>query len=321
MNYLIINFYKLLRKIYRRLGFTVSSELFISEQNSDAAADIVYQALISEKPCMIGRFGSTELNCLSNYIGINRQGRQPINYIKGLAEPWWVEEKNLIQMQQWAGFFPPKIEYIENFCKLMISDIPEVDVLGSWLPQEKLFADLLANSQKINFELLSPYFSKIPWTRALKGKKVLVVHPLENTIIKQYKKRELLFGNDLLPEFELMTLKSVQSIAGNPTEFDNWFEALEYMKLEINKYDYDICLIGCGSYGFPLAAHVKRMGKKGFNLGGALQLLFGIRGKRWESEDYNPVYNYAKLMNKHWVKPSKEETPKGACIVEGGCYW
>lgn len=49
------------------------------------------------------------------------------------------------------------------------------------------------------------------------------------------------------------------------------------MKDEIDKRDYDIALIGCGAYGFPLAAHIKRSGKKAVHLGGALQLLFGIK--------------------------------------------
>lgn len=34
------------------------------------------------------------------------------------------------------------------------------------------------------------------------------------------------------------------------------------MKSEIDKCDYDVCLIGCGAYGFPLAAHVKHKGKQ-----------------------------------------------------------
>jgi hypothetical protein len=170
-------------------------------------------------------------------------------------------------------------------------------------------------------ELLNPYFSKSPWTRALEGKKVLVIHPFAATIQAQYKRRELLFANNLLPAFELKTIKAVQSIAGEKTEFDTWFDALDHMKAQMDQVDYDICLIGCGAYGFPLAAHAKRMGNVGFHLGGSLQLLFGIRGKRWENPDYNPVYNYAALMNEHWVKPAEEERPVAANKVEGACYW
>lgn len=90
----------------------------------------------------------------------------------------------------------------------------------------------------------------------------------------------------------------------------------QYMKKEIDKVDYDICLIGCGAYGFPLAAHVKRTGKKAIHLGGGLQLLFGIRGKRWDMRD-----EYKSLMNEYWIRPSEDETPVVAKKVEGACYW
>jgi hypothetical protein len=148
-----------------------------------------------------------------------------------------------------------------------------------------------------------------------------VVHPFASTIEKQYLKRDLIFKDNLLPAFELQTIQAVQSIAGNPTQFRDWFAALDFMKIEIDKHDYDICLIGCGAYGFHLAAHIKRQGKKAVHLGGSLQLLFGIRGKRWEDSSYNPNYNFTALMNEHWVKPGKEEKPEGASNVEGACYW
>ena len=290
-------------------------------KDADWASDIIYEALIADKPCMIARFGSTELTCLINYIGIKEDKKKYLSYLKGKSQQWWWEQKIINQMQNWSGFFPPTIEKIEQFCNLMLIEIPEVDVLGSWLSYETLFEKELKNCIKINFELLNPYFSKIPWTRALEGKKVLVVHPFAATIESQYIKRELLFKNNLLPEFELQTIKAVQSIAGNSTQFTDWFEALDYMKSEIDKQNYDICLIGCGAYGFPLAAHVKRMGKKSIHMGGSLQLLFGIKGKRWENPDYNPTYNYALLMNEHWVYPADEEKPKNASLVEGGTYW
>lgn len=88
-------------------------------------------------------------------------------------------------------------------------------------------------------------------------------------------------------------IRAVQSLGGN-SQFKDWFEALEYMKTEIDKVDYDICLIGAGAYGFPLAAHVKRQGKQGVHLGGALQLLFGIKGKRWEMANYDSLWDLEK---------------------------
>ena len=156
--------------------------------------------------------------------------------------------------------------------------------------------------------------------------KVLVIHPFEEEIKAQYKNREKLFKNNLLPKFELKTINAVQSLGGD-SDFDNWFEALDWMKAKMDMIDYDICLIGAGAYGFPLAAHAKRTGKKSIHLGGSLQLLFGIIGKRWEDPNYGvrewqiPKGSYSSLINENWIRPGNHLKPKNAQQVEGACYW
>ncbi|CAF4657494.1 unnamed protein product, partial [Rotaria sp. Silwood2] len=102
-----------------------------------------------------------------------------------------------------------------------------------------------------------PYYYKEPWSRFLENKKVLVIHPFEKTIQNQYKNHHLLFADkNVFPSFELKTLKAVQSLANNPTEFNTWFDALDYMKSAISKIDFDIAIIGAGAYGLPLAAPI-----------------------------------------------------------------
>ena len=97
--------------------------------------------------------------------------------------------------------------------------------------------------------------------------------------ISQYKNnRAQLFDNpDVLPEFESLTcIKAVQTQAGEKCQFKDWFEALDYMKGQIDKCDYDVAIIGCGAYGMSLAAHVKRQGKVALHLAGCTQMLFGV---------------------------------------------
>ena len=113
-------------------------------------------------------------------------------------------------------------------------------------------------------------------------------------------------------------LQAVQSIAGQKTEFEDWFAALESMKEQISNRDFDVCILGCGAYGFPLASFVKKMGKQSIHLGGVTQVLFGIKGARWERYI---IYPYANLFNEYWVRPNDVEIPKKSKIVEGGCYW
>jgi hypothetical protein len=321
MNGASIFILKAARKLYTTCFNTKIYNKPECDKNPDSVAQKIRDALTSEKPSMIARFGSSELYTVINYLGVRSNIKNIKAYIRGNSPAWWWNKNLIDDLHIASGFFPPRVDMIEKFCEMMLQDIPQVDVLGSWRPEERYFEKEMQKCQRVQLELLNPYFSKVPWTKALEGRRVLVVHPYTETIKQQYKNRILLFQNNLLPAFDLKTIKAVQSLVGEKTVFSDWFEALDYMKEEINRTDYDICLIGCGAYGFPLAAHVKQMGKKGFHLGGSLQLLFGIRGKRWENKDYNNVYNYSKLINEHWVKPSEQERPANAQKVEGASYW
>lgn len=321
MNKLSIYSLKALRKAYAKLFNVQPLPKPACEQDPDVASKLIYDMLMEDKPCMIARFGSTELATMVNYLGVKQADKSVINYISGKSNAWWWNDNILQQMQNWSGFFPPKQDKIVRFCELMLEDMKELDVLGCWLEHEKLFENELTYVKKVWLLNIEPFWSEIPWTAALENKKVLVVHPFAATIEQQYKKREQLFKKIVLPQFELKTIKAVQSIAMEKTEFNDWFHALEYMKNEIDKHDYDICLIGAGAYGFPLAAHVKRSGKKAVHVGGSLQLFFGIRGKRWETGDYQNKFNYPALFNDDWVRPSELEKPIKSEVVEGACYW
>lgn len=319
---------KLLKKVYLNIN-KKDKALPKCINDEEIASKIIVQSISAEKPFMLARFGSTELINIVNYLAIkNKKYHNPLTYIKGETPAWWWQEDIMNQLRDWSGFFPPTKEKITKFCELMIEDSKQVDILGSWVEDEKLMSQFM-NDEKVHLRLLEPFWTDDPWTKALKGKKIVVVHPFKYTIEKQYEKRDLLFKNkDVLPEFESLTvIRAVQSLGESDNEFKDWFEALEYMKSEIDKIDYDVCLVGAGAYGFPLAAHVKRQGKQGLHIGGALQLFFGIIGKRWENPDYGVSQwgiernFYVNLINEHWARPDETETPKTAKNVEGACYW
>lgn len=319
-------FIKLLKKLRRR--YIERHDLpqprpLNKEMDPDIISSHIREKLLSPEPCMLSRFGAVEIGCVVNYLGIYHQKRKIIKYIKGEAFPWWWEEETMYPMRNNAGFFSATPELLKRFSEMMIEDMPLIDILASWRFEEEYFSKELQNAYKIDFEPYNPFWSDVPWTAALENKKVLVVHPFAETIQKQYLRKELIHKDPrVLPTFDLQTIKAIQTI-GNQGDgrFETWFDALEFMKNEIDKMDYDVCLLGCGAYGMPLAAHVKRSGKKAVHLGGSLQLLFGIRGARWENSNYNATYNYESLMNEFWVKPSATETPSKAQQVEEGCYW
>lgn len=281
---------------------------------------VIYDAIIKGAPFMMARFGSVEMCALANYVGVRDNPHSVVKYLKGEINEWWWSKTSINQLKSNAGFFPISEDNIIRYGELMIADAKEVDLLGSWVPEEYYFRNELQNARKANLEDIKPNFfwtgTGYCWTQALRGKRVLVVHPFVESIKKQYKIREKLFPSpDFLPSFELLTIKSVQSIGGS-SEYKTWFDALEYMKSEMDRIQYDVCIIGCGAYGFCLAAHAKRTGHVALHLGGITQLMFGIRGNRWDNRaEWEP------LFNEYWVRPSINETPKTASKVEGACYW
>ena len=292
------------------------------EYDTDTISNIIFNTLNSNSPCMIARFGSIEQTVVANYVSINQKDHSIFKLISGEQPYWWWDKKIRKELKTNAGFFPNEKEYIENYCKLMIKDTSVVDVLATWYGREPILLNNNNETILIGLQEAEPWWQANPWTRCLKKKKILVIHPFAELIEKQYKKRKLLFKDErVLPEFNLKTIKAVQSVNGECENFSNWFDALKWMQEEMDKTDYDIALIGCGAYGFCLAAHAKRSGKKAFHMGGVLQLLFGIKGKRWEDESYHPKYNYTTLFNKYWVKPDDIYKPRTGNNIEGGCYW
>ncbi len=279
----------------------------------------IFEMLLSDRPCMIARFGSVELQAVVDYL-FQPTLKNASRFVKGQIPSWGYAPSTMRTMRINAGFFPVTKSLLDRFGKLMLDCTPLVDILGSWRIEEAMVMKYMPTAKRVPLYALEPYYFDNPWMPALEGKKVLVVHPFEDTIRKQHEKGryEHLFANEhMAPSYELQTLKAVQSIAGNkPEEFDDWFQALDWMKGEIDKRDFDIAIIGCGAYGFPLAAHVKQIGKKAVHLGGAVQNLFGINSLAMRDDDRKKS-----LVNEYWVYPSAGETPRNKELVENGRYW
>ncbi|MCK4981767.1 MAG: hypothetical protein KAS17_02530 [Victivallaceae bacterium] len=318
----MMNFPKLRAKLYplyvlymKMLG--VPMHLPYHKEGQEAS-DLIKETLLKDEPCMICRFGSLELQVMVAYLN-QTETKNPFKKLSCLlkGEPLSYNAILKHRFRYIAGFFPAEDKYMNRFAELMIEGSKCIDVVGVWRTEQARIAKFFPQASHIPLGALEPYYFESPWSEALKGKKVLIIHPFIDSIKKQYGKHELLFKNkNILPDFELKTLKAVQSAADSKVDFETWFAALNYMCDEIDKIDFDIALIGAGAYGFPLAAHVKRIGKKAVHTGGVSQLLFGIKGNRWNDIEY-----YKNLYNEHWIRPTQDETPESCTKVEGGSYW
>jgi hypothetical protein len=283
---------------------------------------IISNYIESEKAFMLCRYGFTELrvlfsssNRLFNQLA-NNAGFFPADkkYLNKFREYYYEAEKNIDILLPWSYQIDFKDRERKRVAKLEnITYLCDFCCSGALIGQTKNEESSKSGENRKNNWQDYQYFIQNSWFKSLSNKKILIIHPFKESIDEQYKK---LTDLNILPKFKSFeVLAAVQSIGGYNDEFNNWFEALDYMKNQIKNIDFDVALIGCGAYGLPLASYVKNIGKQGLHLGGALQLLFAIKGRRWETE-YNKIFT-----DDFWVYPKISERPAEYKKVESGCYW
>ncbi len=263
--------------------------------------DFYRESILSRKDFFAGRLGSAEMR------RVNRHVMMKLGIVKSYKES---HLKNILLNKS--------PELADWYAQEVIDLLPNVDIMPAWCPigEAYLIRQFAKKAKLCGFEEIEPFWYDNPWTEALRGRKVLVVNPFVESIKKQYEKRELLFDNpNMLPEFELHTVKSVMVLTEEDNTYGTIKDAIEYMYEESMKEDFDIALIACGPMGMILAERLRQQGKQVIYLGGVLQLLFGIKGKRWDCQE-----KYLNLYNEHWIYPV-EEPPKGSEKLDSSCYW
>lgn len=285
--------------INERLGF-VDGSYYLNESFRD------------DKSFSAGKIGANELLVLYNYLVYRQQDK----------EVEW--NSNILYNIYTAGFFPSDEKAVEGFVGYLFECLGDIDCYALWSMNDIQFEYNVIkhhNKKSVLVELMSlePYYSGCPWTEHLKDKKVLVISSFPETIKEQYKNRKNLWNDSrILPDFELITLEHQMApfLNNGRTKYNNWIEMVDDLKEQIEGIDFDVALIGTGTSSLPLTAHVKKMGKKGIHLGGALQILFGIKGGRWNDGMIGKYF-----YNDSWVNPKVEEIPVDYKKVENGCYY
>jgi len=272
----------------------------------------LYEMFKHNKPFAAGKIGNCELMCIYNYF-LYQHKQLPIQWLSSVEE----------EMYNNTGVFPKTEQSRIEFVEEIVKSISNIDSLAWWsmfnLDFEARFIKKNSpNCQLIDLQSLEPFYSGSPWTEFLKDKKVLVISPFTESIKKQYLKREKLWKDPrILPNFELLTIKHQHSPGLDvPSKYHSWISMIEDIKKQMNDLTYDVLLVGAGASGLPLISHAKHNNKQGIHLGGPLQLLFGIKGGRW---DNGPIGKH--FYNEYWVRPTGEEIPKKHKLIEGGCYW
>ena len=157
------------------------------------------------------------------------------------------------------SIFPTLEPAIDRFCEIFLSAVEAMDILAAWGPpgEPALIRRYAGAAKLIQYNALEPYRFAEPWSAALEGKRVLVIHPFTETIAKQVALRDKIWTDrPVLPKFELATSKMPLSPALQRSAFNSWFDLLEHLKERITQTNFDVALIGAGGMSLPLAHFV-----------------------------------------------------------------
>ena len=265
-------------------------------------------AIGSQKPLCVNRIGLVELDAVRSW-----KKKRSIDDRTSRAQ-FELLKKN-------AGVYPITTRQLDEFSLRYANAIRNSDyvsVIGNFGEAE--FHQELGGDQAIfHIKGIDPFYWENPWTNELSGKTVLVVSPFVDTIADQHAKLGGVWENApfSLPKFELATLRAPLSggIVSQP-DYPSWTVACETLEDQMAKIEFDVAIIGAGAFAPHLAYKAKLLGKIGINLGGSTQILFGVRGKRWDNHAV-----VSSFFNENWVRPSPFETPTHSKDVEEGCYW
>lgn len=230
------------------------------------------------------------------------------------------------------GIYPTNKDFILKFNQDYVAALNELDfyALKGVGTEAAMLRSYKFPGQLIDCEDLHPdrspqaFNPQNCYLDSLKNKRVLIVSPIaqllanraEQTIFEgvwEKIQKPWFFPAEIIP-IEIPFAMSKVTRDKFPTVLD----LCDSIEQAIEKENFDVALIGASGLGIPLASRIKRLGKIALSIGSDLQILFGVRGKRWrERQSWHTRY-----FNDYWIDtPSEYFIPEKDVMVEGGAYW
>jgi len=298
-----------------------SSQPYTDAQN--LASFLEMQRVIFEKqtrgePFFIGRLSGNEPNLCGQILS-------------GIDLP----QSLIHNMLFGAGIQFKQRDDVVSYARTYTDSFRSCDLVGMWsggalYDQTRLFSDRVSQERSwspISAIGIEPYYfmdhPEYNLHHAFENKKVLILSSHSKSIKSQLKTRDKIFSVAPIfhPSTKIYVHKPPQQNGGNHDD-QSWQAHFDKLKMEIETiqrtfFDFDIALVSCGGFGMPISAFMReKMGKSVIYVGGALQLYFGIMGRRWEQSE-----NILKHVNEHWIRPLEVDKPVSPQYCEGGCYW
>lgn len=272
-----------------------------------------------------GKLGTSELEAILFYVYTRRNKSDVPLYMPSIFQHITVN----------AGLFPATPAAVDDWCEHMITQVlPALDAVVEWNPSMPVEECDLLNAtapRSVRFPLraFEPYYvsAAARWSLVAPDN-VAVVSPFAPSIAHQWTRIETVWSSDqiwssLKPKLHTIRAGYAPALAPHDdaawsadVRAGGWRAAVASVVESVAASGARLALIGCGALSLPIVAELKARGVGAIHTGGATQILFGVKGRRWATHDV-----ISRFFNDAWVFPAHEEVPDEARAVEGACYW
>lgn len=267
-----------------------------------------------------GKMGGSERNILlfPTLDHDRREGRRAIDVMMGFH--------GKVQ----TGLFPRDGDFYREFAGFYAQQVRQLDTLGlfGWAGESRAlkhygFTFPLTYFSDQEPDRSIPEAADICYLPAFAGKKLLLISPFAPLLVERANKAcfEAVWAKTGKQWFAPAQVKGITMPYGwAPETKERYGTSLAlYSEFEqqMAEVDFDVALIAAGALGIPLACCAKRMGKAAISLGGHLQVLFGVAGKRWRDQaEWRDNY-----FTDAWIDVPPDYRPTQARLADGGAYW
>ena len=303
----------------------MSSALPLLSQ-TEGAQELV-RAVQSSTPYAAGKLGTSEFDALYWYT-THRQNKADTKQ----AYPLHIFQHMVVN----AGLYPTLPDTIDQWAEHMILNVlPLMDLMVEWNPSAKLQEHHLLEthakqSKRTVLRALEPYYESDPsnrYTLAIpEGSKIAIVSPFWDSILHQVPNLDKIWHTHpiwMKPSHLFLPIQTFYSplVAGDrhnqwSPHLPDWRAACDEITEKVKALDAKYVFVGCGALSLPIVAALKRAGCIAIHTGSAPQIMFGIKGKRWDNHSV-----ISKFYNSSWIRPSAREIPEGARAIENACYF
>jgi len=260
---------------------------------------------------------------LSKRLGTTAE-RPPQLIIRAFKQASWHGLKN-------SGIYPATPKFYVHFAEFYEERLAELDILGifedTWQVRDTVLENFshppLIDYRELEPDRSCPTREECCYLRCFANRRILIVCPFADLLAERANQDtfEKVWAKIGKRWFQPANVEGVEFpygfLSSTHDRYPTVLDLFDHIVAQIRRRDFDVAMVGAAGLAIPIVSEVKRMGKVAIDLGGHLQILFGVLGKRWRQW---PKW-HDRYFNDAWISMPESYRPPVDDVCDCGAYW